>query len=356
LADLAGLVPTVVVVTGPSAGHSALAAPLSDLVIMVDGHASLFTAGPPLVAASTGEQVGKEELGGTEVHAVTSGLAHLVAADDDAALGLVRRYLSYLPANAWQRPPTTVDGDVGDRDLERLLDLLPPNPRRPYDMRALVELLCDAGSVFELQGRHAPSIITALARLGGQAVAVVANQPLVRAGAIDSAAALKAARFMEITGAFHLPLVLLADNPGVLPGKASERAGILRASARMFAAQHRTSVPKLHVTLRKAFGFGSSVMGMNAYDNQTLSIALPGVMLGGIPADVGGRTAKEDDRTRQALVDNETAGPWRLAGSVTYDEVIDPRQLRNHLLTGLRLAQARLSGPVAPVTRTGYLP
>src|SRR5690606_3650485 len=146
------------------------------------------------------------------------------------------------------------------------------------------------------------------------------------------------------------------DNPGVLPGSASERAGILRSSARMFVAQHAFQGPKLHLTVRKAFGFGSSVMGMNAFDHQTVSLALPGVTIGGIPAAVGGATAKEDESTRQALVGNEAAGPWRLASSVTYDEVVEPKEVRNALLAGLRLASARLTGPVGPVVRTGYLP
>jgi methylmalonyl-CoA decarboxylase subunit alpha len=357
LAELAGLVPTVAIVTGPSAGHGALAAPLSDFVVMVDGPAALFAAGPPLVAAALGEKVSKEELGGATVHAATSGVAHNVARDPDDALALARRYLSYFPSSAWQRPPDGDEGgDVGERTLEEILDLIPPNARRPYDMRAVLTSLVDSGSLFEVQPGYGSAIITALARLGGRAVAVVANQPMVRAGAIDVAAATKAARFIEITSAFHLPIVMLADNPGVLPGSASERAGILRAAGRMFAAQHRCGAPKLHVTLRKAFGFGSSVMGMNAFDGQTVSLALPGVVLGGIPAAVGGRTAKADSDTQRALVDNEAAGPWRLAGSLTYDEVIDPRELRNALLASLRMARARLIGPAEPVTRTGYLP
>src|SRR5699024_5803099 len=145
-------------------------------------------------------------------------------------------------------------------------------------------------------------------------------------------------------------------NPGVLAGSASERAGILRASARMFAAGHRAQVPKLHVTMRKAFGFGSSVMGQNAFGGQTVSLALPGAILGGIPAAVGARTAGHDESTAAALVDGEAAGPWRLAGTATYDEVISPVELRNALLAALDLAAARLTGPAAPARRAGYLP
>lgn len=355
LVDLAGIVPTVTVVTGPSAGHGALAAPLSDFTVMVAGDSSLFTAGPPLVQASTGERVGKEDLGGSTVHAATSGVAHNVAANVRQALDMVRRYLSYFPGNGWQSPPVA-GGDTGPRTLDALLDIVPPNARRPYDMREVCGELVDAGSFFEIQPEYGCSLITALARLGGNPVAVAANQPTVRAGAIDVASAEKAARFVERAAAFHLPLVLLADNPGVLAGSASEHAGILRSAARMFAAQHRAQAPKLHVTMRKAFGFGSSMMGMNSFDEQTISLAFPGATLGGIPADVGGATAKEDESTRRALVENEAAGPWRLAGSVTYDEIIDPRELRNALLSGLRLATARLDGEREPIRRSGYLP
>src|SRR5690625_3427039 len=356
LTELAGLVPTVVLVTGPSAGHGALAAPLADLTVMVGADAALFTAGPPLVAASTGEQVGKAELGGPAVHAAISGIAQATASDDAEAAALVRRYLSYLPSSAWARTPRATGPDTGYRPVDRLLEIIPPNPRRPYDMTAVLAEVCDADSVLEIAPAHARSVITALARVGGHAVAVVANQPAVGAGAIDVDAAEKAARFIARATAFHLPLVQLADNPGVLAGSTSERAGILRSAARMFAAGHRAQVPKLHVTMRKAFGFGSSVMGQNAFGGQTLSLALPGAILGGIPAEVGARTAGHDESTSAALVDGEASGPWRLAGTATYDEVISPVELRDALLTGLDLAAHRLTGPAAPVGRPGYLP
>lgn len=334
LADLSGQVPIIAIVTGPSAGHGALAAPLSDFVVMVDGRGSLFTAGPPLVRAATGEQVTKEDLGGPQVHAVASGVAHNVAADVDEALRLARRYLSYFPSRAGHRPPHA-DGGDGPRPVEALLDLIPPDPRRPYDMAAVLRELVDDGSLLEVQPDYGASIITALARLGGHAVAVVANQPSMLAGSIDTAAAEKAARFITTTSAFGLPLVQLADTPGVLSGSASERAGILRAAARMFAAQRRARVPKFHVTVRKAFGFGSSVMGQNAFDGQTVSLAFPGATLGGIPAAVGGTTSKADETTQHALVEHERSGPWTLARTATYDDIIDPRVLRNVLLAAL---------------------
>jgi acetyl-CoA carboxylase carboxyltransferase component len=362
MVDLAGVVPVVVIVAGAAAGHSALAAPLADYVVMVDGTGCLFSAGPPLVAAATGERTTKEQLGGPAVHAVASGVVHEVAPDEAAGIAAVRRYLSYLPAHAWEHPPgpdpsdpsATGRADCSERLLERILDVVPPNPRVSYDVRDVLEDLVDSGTLMEIGARHGPSLVTALARLGGESVAIVANQPAVLAGALDVPAAEKGARFIERVTAFHLPLVQLADNPGVLAGTESERAGILRAGARMFAAQHRADVPKLHVTLRKAFGFGSSIMGQNAFDHQTVSLAFPGVTLGGIPAAVGASTSKADDTMREQLVANEAAGPWRLAGTATYDDVIDPRELRNRLLAALRTCRNRRSA--APAPRGGYLP
>ena len=185
LAHLSGLVPAVAVVMGASAGHGALTAPLMDFVVMVEG-ASLFSAGPPLVKEATGEEVTKEELGGTAVHTTVSGVAHNAAPDDGAALDLVRHYLGYFPSNAWQYPPTSSGGDdTGRRGVDALTDLIPADPRRGYDVRAVVDLVADRGSVLEVEPAFGRTMVTVLARLGGDPVAVVANQPATKAGAID---------------------------------------------------------------------------------------------------------------------------------------------------------------------------
>ena len=355
LAELSGLVPTVCVVMGPSAGHGALTAPLMDFVIMVEGGA-LFSAGPPLVEAAVGQKVTKEELGGVEVHVARSGVAHNRAADDASALQGVRRYLSYFPANAWEAPPRSVGEDTGERSLDELLELIPPDDRRPYAMRDLMGIVFDRDSVFEIQPEFGTAMVTALAFLGGRAVAVVANDPAIRGGAVDRDAADKAARFLEVVGAFHLPVVFLADNPGVMAGTQAERDGALRAAARMFAAQHRLRSPKFSVTLRKAFGFGSSIMAMNPFDAQTLSIALPGVSLGAMPARSGGAAANLDADLQAELEVGEASGPYGVAHTMAFDEIVDPRQLRNVLLRGLELSAARARGPLEPIVRLGALP
>lgn len=356
LAALSGLVPTVAVVMGPSAGHGALTAPLMDFVVMVEG-AAVFSAGPPLVKAATGEDVTKEELGGTAVHTATSGVAHNAAPDDAAALALVRRYLAFFPSNAWERPPRAENGqDTGPRALDDILDLVPADPRKGYDVRPVVELVCDAGSVLELQPGFGRAVVSALAHLGGAPVAVVANQPAVKAGSIDTDAADKAARFLELADAFHLPVVFLADNPGVMAGTAAERSGILRHAARMFAAQARVRSPKLHVTMRKAYGFGSSLMAMNPFDGQTVTLAFPGARLGAMPAESGADAAGLEGDSRDLLEYSELGGAYSAADTMSYDAVIDPRELRNALLDALRLSATRATGPVAPRAPRGILP
>jgi len=340
LADLSGVVPLVCLVLGASAGHSALAAPLADFTVMTES-ASMFTGGPPLVKAALGEDVSKEELGGVKVHTEQSGVAHNAASDDAAAIALARRYLSHFPSSADKPPPRRDGPDAGPRRLDDILRLIPADERRPYDMHGVLELLVDEDSLLELQPGYGRAIVTALAFLGGRSVAIVANNPAVGAGSVDSAAARKAADFMDVAGAFKLPVVFLADNPGVMAGTKAEREGILHWAGRMFAAQHRLQVPKLHVTLRKAFGFGSSTMAMNPFDAQTISLAFPGMTLGAMPSASGGASAGLDSDA-QAQVDAEQAGgPYRTASSMAFDDVIDPRELRNALLQGLALSTQR---------------
>jgi len=343
LADLRGRVPMVCLVLGASAGHGALTAPLSDVTIMTP-QASMFTGGPPLVKAATGEDVTKEALGGVAV-CLPAGTAHNLAPDDAAAIGLARRWLGYLPSHAGEPPPRRDGPDVGPRLLEQMLALVPVNDRRPYDMRRVLALLVDEGSLLEVQPDYGRSLVTALAFLGGRAVALVANDPSTGAGAVDTAAAIKAAEFIESMGAFGLPFVFLADNPGMMAGTAAERSGILKWGGRMFLAQHRLRTPKLHVTLRKAFGFGTSVMAQNPFDGQTLTFAFPTVTLGAMPAGSGGRAAKLDDEEQARVEAAQQAGAWRLAERFGYDDVIDPRELRNALLAGLALARGRVPLP-----------
>ena len=353
-ARCSGRVPLVTAVLGASAGHGALVAPMSDFAVMSSG-GSVFTAGPPVVFESLGETVTKEELGGPGV-ALASGLVHNAAADDAAALDLVRAYLSYFPSSAWSYPPHEDGGDTAPRPLPELLDLIPRSGRQAYDMRQVFDVVFDDGSCFEIQRAFGPSVLCMLARLGGHPVAAVGNQPLVLAGSIDADGADKAARFITVADSFHLPLVFLADNPGVLPGQASEREGILRKGARMFAAQTLATTPKFEVTLRKAYGFGSMVMGMIPYDGQSGVFALPGATMGAMGASAMSRARGSDEEEAARLRAAEVEASYGSAQGFGFDELIDPREVRNHLLHSLERALHRRQAPAEPVARIGIAP
>jgi len=339
VADLQGQVPVVTLVLGVSAGHGALTGVFADLIIMTEG-ASLFAAGPPVVLASLGLQVTPEELGSGRIHTAESGVAHNLAKDEDEAFDMARRFLSHFPQHAGAALPSASAGPEADeRRLDSILDTIPTNHQRPYDMRAVLEQVVDAGSLLEVQPLYGQTILTAFARIGGESALIVANQPLVKAGTITADAAEKAAHFLRVAGSFGLPVVFLADNPGVMPGPEAERIGTLRAAAGMYLAQRAIRAPKVHVTLRKAFGFGSSLMAMNPFDRQTLTLAFTGISLGGLPA-LGGAAASKASEADGERMDERQTGAWAAADNLGYDRVIDPRELRNELIQALRLRRA----------------
>lgn len=349
-----GRVPLVTAVLGSSAGHGALVAPVSDFSVM-SGHAAVFTAGPPVVAESLGEQISKEDLGGPSV-AIASGLIHNVAGDDADALDLVRSYLRYFPSSAWSYPPSYEGDDQGPRPVPELLDIVPRNGRRVYDVRDVIEVVFDAGSTFEVQPDFGRSVITTLALLGGHPVAVVANQPQVLAGSIDADGADKAAHFITVADSFHLPIVFLADNPGVMPGSASERQAILRSGARMYAAQNQATTIKLTVILRKAYGFGSMVMGMIPFDGQSGVFTFPGATMGAMGAAAMSRARQSDVDEAAMLRKLEVEASFMSAQSFGGDELIDPRETRDVLLHSLHRALHRRQEPAALAARCGITP
>jgi acetyl-CoA carboxylase carboxyltransferase component len=353
-ARCSGRVPLVTAVLGPSAGHGALVAGISDFTVM-SAQASIFTAGPPVVFESMGEQITKEDLGGPSI-ALKSGLIHNGADDDRGALDLVRAYLRYFPSSAWSYPPHYKGDDDGPRLVPELLDIVPLNGRRAYDMRKVLDAVFDAGSRFEVQAQFGRPVICALARLGGHPVAVIANQPLASAGSIDADGAEKAAHFITVADSFHLPLVFFSDNPGVLPGSSSEKEAILRKGARMYAAQSMATTPKLEVTLRKAYGFGSMVMGQIPFDGQSAVFAFPGVTMGAMGAAAMSRSRGSDEEEAAMLRDMELKASYRTAKSFGIDELIDPRETRNVLLHSLERALLRRQTPAEPVARIGITP
>lgn len=349
-----GRVPVVAGVFGPSAGHGALVAPLADFTVMTPTGA-IFTAGPPVVAASLGETVTKEDLGGPEV-ALASGLIHNPASSDEDALAQIRAYLSYMPSSAWSWPPSAPGAGTGPRPTPALEKLVPRDGRRGYDVRPVISELLDDGDWLEVQPRFGTSIVCGLGRLGGDPVAIVANQPLVLAGAVDAAAADKAAHFITVADSFHIPLLFVTDNPGMLPGSASERQGVLRSGGRMFAAEALAEVPKINLTLRKAYGFGSMVMAMISFDGQAGIFAFPGTTLGAMGAEAMSRAVGAGEDQAAALRQAELEASYRSAQRLGFDEMIEPAEARDVLLATLGRALMRRQAPPVPVTRTAITP
>ena len=336
VADLKGLVPVVALILGTSAGHGALTGMFADLIIMAQGSA-LFSAGPPLVKAALGIEATPEEIGGATMHTRDSGVAHNLGETEHDCIAMARYFLSLLPPRAGDPLPECRDVPAAARrKVEGLMDVIPPQANQTYDMRQVLDNLVDSQSLFELQPDYGRSIITAMARIGGIPCMLIANQPCVQAGAITRECAEKASHFIEVADNFGLPLISLLDNPGVMPGPAAEKTGVLKAAGKMFQAQRRYRGKKIVVTLRKAFGFGSSVMGMNPWDNQLISLALPCVNLGGMPAIGGAEAARASEEEAIALGEVQS-GAWVPADAMAFDKVIDPCDLRDELIGALQM-------------------
>jgi acetyl-CoA carboxylase carboxyltransferase component len=354
--------PRLTAVLGPSFGDAALHAAIADLVVM-RSDAAIALSGPPVIKGAIGEEISNEELGGPAVAHETSGSAHVVVDAEADAFDAIKRFLAYLPDAADLAAPVAPPADPA-RDAGELAALVPEQPRRGYDMRKVLEGVVDAGSLFQWGERFGPSLITALAKIEGQAVGVVASQPLYRAGVLDVAALTKELQFVELCDTFNLPLVFLQDVPGLMIGRDAERGGILRAYERLAAALARATVPKIAVIVRKAYGGGHIAMGGRPV-RPDLLVAWPGAELGFMAPDTGVRTvyrrrlddleAAEGTDARDALaadLEAEWAAeskPWEAAANLILDDVIDPRDTRAVVAEGIEFAW----GSRPRVTRAG---
>jgi acetyl-CoA carboxylase carboxyltransferase component len=316
LARLSGRVPIVSVVLGPAfAGHATLAG-LSDVVVAVRG-ASMGMAGPPLVAASTGRQVTAQEIGAIEFHE-SAGSVDVVVDDEPEALSAVRRYLTFT------EPGIAPAGPAADQLALR--SIVPESPRRAYDIRKVIAVLADPGSVFELRPRFARSAVTALARLHGHRIGFAANQPMVLGGAIDSSASDKLARFIALCDTLAIPLVFLVDTPGFMVGEAVERTALVRHSSRIAFALAAARVPILTVVLRKAYGLAYYLLGSPATD-PALLVEWPLAEYGGMGLEGAGRILGQDD------VDGlrKRHGADAAAAKFVVDDLIEPEETRDTL-------------------------
>ncbi|TDC97192.1 acyl-CoA carboxylase subunit beta [Actinomadura sp. 7K507] len=348
---MSGVVPQISVMLGPCAGGAAYSPALSDFVFMVGGIAQMFVTGPDVVQAVTGERVSHDGLGGAAVHAATSGVATLTYEDEESCLHDVRFLLSLLPANNRELPPDQPSTDPPDRTGDALIDLVPADSSRTYDVRRVLAELADDGEFFEVQPTWAANLVCALARLGGQVVGVVANQPAHLAGVLDIPASEKGAGFVSFCDAFNIPLVSLVDVPGFLPGVDQEHGGIIRHGAKLLYAYCNATVPRVSVVLRKAYGGAYIVMDSRSI-GADLAFAWPtneiAVMGAEGAADVVFRrqiaaaddpAAMREQKTKEYRA--ELVHPYHAAECGLIDDVIDPRDTRPVLIRSLEMLRSK---------------
>jgi acetyl-CoA carboxylase carboxyltransferase component len=343
-----GSIPQVCALFGPSAAGGAYIPAFCDYVAMVDGNASMYLGSPRMVEMVVSEQTTLEDMGGARMHCSVSGVGHYLAATEADAITAVRTYLSYLPGNWQLAPPAAVAADPEQADLRAMV---PVSERQAFDMRRYVRGIVDAGSLFEIHALWAREIMVGFARLDGQPIGVVANNPMFKGGVLFVDSADKATRFIQLCDAFSLPLLFLADVPGFMVGTAVERQGIIRHGAKMISAVSEATVPKICVIVRKAYGAGLYAMAGPGFEpDATLALPTAKIAVMGAEAAVNavyynrlaalssdGERAAETQRLRaeyEADID-----VLRLAGELVVDDVVEPEDLRTQLIR--RFAAAR---------------
>jgi acetyl-CoA carboxylase carboxyltransferase component len=364
---MSGVVPQVAAMLGHCAAGTAYIPALADFVPMVKGTSSMALGGRHLVKAATGEDVSEEEMGGSAVHNKLSGVADLEVASDEECLATVRRYLSYFPSHNRELPPVRTDvADPVDRRCEELYDIVPTAPRRAYDVRKVVHAIVDDGDFFPMKPDWAKNIVTGLARIGGQPVGILANQPMVLGGALDVNSADKAARFTWLCDAFGIPLVFLMDVPGFIVGSAVEKQGIIRHGAKMLFAISEATVPKVTVVLRKAYGAGYFVMNGTAYEadyivawpTAEISVMGPDGAVNIIMRKQLEAIPEGEERTQARLAMAEeirkTIDPYIAVGHAQVDAVIDPADTRAAVWHGLQVSRSKTLD--RPWRKHGVLP
>jgi len=340
-----GVVPQVSLILGPCAGGAVYSPAITDFIIMVENTSHMFITGPDVIKTVTNEEVTFEELGGAHTHAAVSGVAHLTAPDEAAALQLLRELMGYLPSHNLADPPRRAPSDDRHRTAPELEKLLPANPNKPYDVRDIIRPIVDQGEFLEIQSQWATNIVVGFARLDGRSVGIVANNPCSLAGVLDINASIKGARFVRFCDAFNIPLVTLVDVPGFLPGTQQEYGGIIKHGAKLLYAFCEATVPKVTVILRKAYGGAYDVMcssHIRADYNfawPTAEIAVMGPQ-GAINIIFRDELTKADDAEirRSELVQHYTehfASPYVAASRGYIQDIIEPRSTRQHLIDAL---------------------
>ncbi|MCD4783462.1 MAG: acyl-CoA carboxylase subunit beta [Candidatus Eremiobacteraeota bacterium] len=344
-----GVVPQISAIMGPCAGGAVYSPAITDFTIMTKDISYMFVTGPKVVKTVTNEIVTNEELGGSMIHCTHSGVSHFLAENEEEALMLLRKLLSYMPSNNMEDPPATICNDPVDRMEDSLNEIIPDNPNKPYDMHDVIQMLVDDGEFLEVHRLYAPNIIVGFARFNGKPVGMVANQPRYLAGVLDINASIKGARFVRFCDCFNIPIITLEDVPGFMPGTVQEFGGIIRNGAKLLYAFAEATVPKITIITRKAYGGAYCVMsskhirGDLNYAWPTAEIAVMGPK--GAVEIIYGKELKElerEDRDKR-VCELETdykerfANPYVAAERGFVDDVIEPRRTRFRIIRGLEM-------------------
>ncbi|MBT9135089.1 MAG: Methylmalonyl-CoA carboxyltransferase 12S subunit [Firmicutes bacterium] len=340
-----GVIPQISVIMGPCAGGAVYSPALTDFVFMTATHSQMFITGPQVIKAVTGEDVTMEDLGGANVHNTTSGVAHFMAATDEDCLTQVRRLVSFLPSNNLSEAPANFSDDPVSRVGERLLELIPAEANRSYDVRELVAEVIDDGDFMEVQPFYAENMVVGFGRLNSRTIGIIANQPKVLAGSLDINASDKAARFIRFCDSFNIPLLTFVDTPGYLPGVNQEYGGIIRHGAKLLYAYSEATVPKLTVIVRKAYGGAYLAMCSRALGADTV-IAFPTAEVAVMGPEGAANilfkdfisNAESPAETRREKISEyrqKFANPYVAAARGMVDDIIDPRDTRRVLCNAL---------------------
>ena len=359
-----GVIPQISAIMGPCAGGAVYSPAITDFIAMVKNSSYMFITGPDVIRTVTHEEVTKEALGGAETHNQTSGVAHFATENDEDCLRVIRELLSFLPSNNLEDPPRRECRDPLDREEDLLNTVIPSESNRPYDMRRVIELVVDDADFFEVQEHFAKNIVIGFARLGGQPVGIVANQPAWLAGVLDIDASTKAARFVRFCDCFNIPIITFVDVPGFLPGINQEHLGIIRHGAKLLYAYAEATVPKITVVTRKAYGGAYCVMGSKQVRTD-LNFAWPTAEIAVMgPEGAVGILYKRElsaaadlETARREKIDEyqeKFASPYIAAERGYIDEVIEPKTTRRKLIRGLRLLDNKRD--TNPPRKHGNLP
>jgi acetyl-CoA carboxylase carboxyltransferase component len=344
-----GVIPQISAIMGPCAGGAVYSPALTDFIFMVKGTSHMFITGPDVVKAVTGEEVSFEELGGAMTHNTKSGVAHVAAESEADGLFLIRELLSYLPSNNMEDPPFKLSDDDDLRTEDALNSIVPDDATKPYDIKDVINLIVDEGEFYETQEYFAQNVVVGFARLGGYSVGVIANQPMVLAGVLDSDASEKAARFVRFCDSFNIPLIVFEDVPGFLPGVDQEHGGIIRKGAKLLYAFCEATVPKITVVTRKAYGGAYCVMN-SKHIRADLNFAWPTAEIAVMGPDAAvniiyrRELAEADDPVAEKarLVEEyreHFANPYIAARMGYIDNIIEPSQTRPRLINALHMLQ-----------------